>query len=325
MELVWVHPGFDATNDNTFEFQNFVMPRWVNLTDVGGVSEMGATLKMAEQYYTKNGVPINEDKFWNYAERYEVRRDTGEFHQYYIRRGETTANLNYYREPRFYAHLGFDKGLYEMLVVPEDQTVMIEHWSGRAHGVIHNNAHQMTGYFIKKLVNLRRGNILSGSGRDQSAAVRFSIPMIRLSDLYLLRAEAANEIQDMPNNEVWDWIDLVRERAGLEGVVNSWAKYAEDANKPIRQDGMREIIRRERLIELAFEGQRPFDLRRWKEALRYYNEPMQGWDYRATSQDEYYRVMTYLNNRNFTMRDYLWPLYQVSIIRNSNLMQNPGW
>ncbi|GGC25970.1 starch-binding protein [Parapedobacter defluvii] len=313
-EIVWAHPAYNNAN----QFQNYCTPKF--FTTYSGTSELSATLKIAEQYYTQNGVPIDEDRFWGYSNRYEMRRDTGSFHRYYISRGETTANLNFYREPRFYAHLAFDRSLYEALAQPEDQTLVIKNRSGDPHGVVFNDAHIKTGYFIKKLVSFR-----SATTTASPSPYRFSIPLIRLSDLYLLRAEAANEVKIEPDNEVYQWVDSIRFRAGLEGVVQSWAKYGTIPGKPTTKEGMREIIKRERLIELAFEGQRMFDLRRWKDAMRYMNQPVQGWDHQGVKPEEYYQIVTYFNNRNYTTKDYLWPLWMTTIIQNPNLKQNPGW
>ncbi len=313
-EVIWAHPAYNNTN----QFQNYCIPKFFETYP--GTSELSATLKTAEQYYTQNGIPIDEDRFWDYATRYEARRDTGSFHKYYIQPGETTAKLNYYREPRFYAHLAFDRSFYEALAQKEDQTIVIKNRSGDPHGVVFSDAHIITGYFIKKLVSFRSTTTTASPG-----PYRFSIPIIRLSDLYLLRAEAANEVKAAPDNEVYQWVDSVRFRAGLEGVVASWAQYGTIPGKPTTKEGMREIIKRERLIELAFEGQRMFDLRRWKDAMRYMNQPVQGWDYQGVKPEEYYQIRTYFNNRNYTTKDYLWPLWMTTIIQNPNLIQNPGW
>ena len=314
MEPVWAHPAWNNQN----QYQNYCTPKFH--TNYGGTCELSATLKIAEQYYTNNGVPIDEDPTWNYSGRYETRMDTGEFHQYYISKGETTANLNYYREPRFYAHLAFDRSLFEATTQSEAQTIVIKNRSGDPHGVVFADCHISTGYFMKKLVSFR-----SGTTTASPAPRRFTIPLIRMSDLYLLYAEALNEIKETPDNEVYQWVDSIRLRAGLEGVVDSWRKYSIVANKPSTKEGMREIIKRERMIELAFEGQRPFDLRRWKDAAKYMNQPVQGWDYQGVYVNEYYVVRTYYSNRNYTLKDYLWPLYNTAISRNPNLVQNPGW
>lgn len=316
-ETVWAHPAFQNAN----QFQNYCTPNFEGTPKHGGnISEIGATLKVAEQYYTNNGVPIDEDPSWNYLQRYEMRRDTGSFHQYYISKGETTANLNYYREPRFYAHLAFDRSLYEMLSRKEAETIVIKNKSGDPQGLLFSQIFIPTGYFIKKLVSFRTAMTTSAP-----YPWRFSIPNIRLADLYLLRAEAENEVKEVPDNDVYQWVDSIRLRAGLEGVVDSWSKYSSIPGKPTTKEGMRQIIKRERLIELAFEGERPFDLRRWKDALRYQNEPVQGWDIQGIRPEDYYQVTTIFDARNFTTKDYLQPLRLNSIIKNSNLVQNPGW
>src|SRR5690606_42089812 len=71
----------------------------------------GITLNMANMFYTENGVPIDEDIHWNYAERFDFRTAT-EQEKYYIKEGETTVAFHFNREPRFYASLGFDRGIW---------------------------------------------------------------------------------------------------------------------------------------------------------------------------------------------------------------------
>jgi hypothetical protein len=311
-EVVWAHTS------GSNQYQNYCTPKF--FSSYGGTSELSATLKIAEQYYTKNGIPIDEDPEWNYAERYETHMNNDDFHKYYIARNEITANLNYFREPRFYAHLAFDRSFYEALAQKEEETIIIKNRSGDDHGVVFADCHISTGYFIKKLVSFR-----SGTTTTSPSPWRFSIPVIRLSDLYLLYAETLNEVKDNPDNEVYQWVDSIRLRAGLEGVVGSWAKYSDIPNKPSTKEGMRDIIKRERMIELSFEGQRFFDLRRWKDATRYANQPVQGWDFQGVKTEEYYQITTYYTNRNYTTKDYLWPIWNTSITKNSNLVQNPGW
>ena len=87
---------------------------------------------------------------------------------------------------------------------------------------------------------------------------------------------------------------------------------------------MTAIIHQERLNELACEGVRAGDLRRWKEAMDYLNQPVRGWNYQGETVDSYYTVVTYAN-RIFKTKDYLWPIKTNSITINSNLVQNPGW
>jgi hypothetical protein len=139
-----------------------------------------------------------------------------------------------------------------------------------------------------------------------------------------LYAEALNEAYG-PSPEVYKWIDTIRFRAGLKGVEESW-KASSNTNKPYNQEGLRDIIKQERLIELSFEGQRFYDLRRWKDAEKYLNgSVIRGWNNESMSVDNYYKLTTYVSREFKTPRDYLWPLRLNTLIINSNLAQNPGW
>src|SRR5690606_15885839 len=108
----------------------------------------------------------------------------------------------------------------------------------------------------------------------------YAWPIMRLSDLYLLYAEAINEAEGPAganSADLFHYIDLVRARAGLQGVKESWDNYTNN-QKYTTQAGMREIIQTERLIELAFEGHRFWDIRRWKTAPNEYHTPLRGWN-----------------------------------------------
>lgn len=85
-----------------------------------------------------------------------------------------------------------------------------------------------------------------------------------------------------------------------------------------------DIIRQERLIELAFEGQRFWDMRRWKTLEDYLNKPIQGWNILESAPEDYYVIKTVLETE-FGRKNYLWPIKQASIDQNPNLVQNPGW
>jgi hypothetical protein len=320
-EIVW-----PSTHDiDGVKLQRWCMPHLGVYADLGDITQLSTTLKIAEQFYTNNGIPIDEDTEWiarlggSFGNRYDTQVATGTDHQYYIRTGETTAKLNFYREPRFYAYLGFDRGIFEGSGQTEANSYYLSGRATEASGYVQRNSHILTGYYVKKLVNTASTN-----QSQQYVGKKYTFPIIRLTDLYLLYAEALNEIKSAPDADVYEWLDAVRTRAGLQGVVDSWKK-ASDTDKPLNKSGMRDIIKQERLIELCFEGERLYDLRRWKDALTYLNEPVQGWNYQGFMVAEYYRVTTYWNQRQFLTRDYLWPIKLNSLIVNSNLVQNPGW
>jgi len=87
---------------------------------------------------------------------------------------------------------------------------------------------------------------------------------MRYADLLLWCAEALNESKDAPDTEVYKYVDMVRERAGLKGVLESWENYSNQPEKPKTKAGMRDIIQQERKIEFACEGAYYWDSHRWK-------------------------------------------------------------
>src|SRR5690606_30309646 len=69
------------------------------------INYMSASWHMGELFYSNNGVPINEDKTYDYNNRYSLKRATlADNHGSYIATGEVTVLLHFYREPRFYAN-----------------------------------------------------------------------------------------------------------------------------------------------------------------------------------------------------------------------------
>lgn len=285
------------------------------------VSEMSPTLDVVEQFYTNNGVPIAEDKVWDYEGRYKTRI-ADDSHKYFIKTGYQTANLNFDREVRYYASLTFDGCIVygNGIINDEDQNIGYGQMKkGQIGGLIMQNEFSTTGYLPKKLVNIE--SVIAG---NTYTTKRYSFPIIRLSDLYLMMAEALNETKSAPDNEVYQWIDEVRKRASLKGVEESWRNYSYNPTKPSTQKGMREIIHQERMIELAFEGERYWDLLRWKEAEIYMNKPIRGWNIKGETAEDYYIVKT-VAQPSFSVKNYLFPLKKSTLDINSNLIQNPGW
>jgi hypothetical protein len=106
-------------------------------------------------------------------------------------------------------------------------------------------------------------------------------------------------------------------------VQESWDKWSTNPAQYTTKDGLRKIIHRERLIELAFEGQRFWDLRRWK-AAKILNSPAKGWNRNFSDPKKYYKPVL-LFKPNFNLKDYFWPISEKELNINTNLSQNPGW
>lgn len=282
--------------------------------------EFSPPLKIAEQFYTKNGVPITEDKTWDYNGRYGLRTAV-ESEKLYIKKDFETAKLNFDREPRFYADLGFDGGAWYGQGKYDDtqELFYLQAKFKQRNGAGKPNYGTVTGYYVKKFVHFQ--NVLVAATYSTNP---FPWPVIRLSDLYLLYSEALNESLAAPNAEVYEHINQVRARAGLNNVESSWTDFSSNPSKYTNKEGMREIIHQERKIELAFESQRLWDLRRWKEAARELNSPITSWDMGQETAAGYYRPVI-LFNQTFSSKDYFWPISETNITDNKNIVQNLGW
>lgn len=314
-EIIW------GSTANTRGIELEVMPRLYSYIGNPVASRHCAPIGIAEMYYSENGVPISEDINFDYNNRFKTKvAETSD--AYDISVGGTTAVLNFDREDRFYADLAFDRGVWfgNGKVATDTDPWIINARRGEFASVFEITQYSVTGYWPKKLIamdtQVKNGNEL--------ATKRYSFPIIRLADLYLYYAEALNESKAAPDAAVYEYIDLVRQRSGLGTVVSSWATFSTNPSKPLTKNGMRDIIQQERMIELSFEGNRFWDLRRWKLAKQFMNKPIKGWSVLEAGIDNYYTVKT-LFNPTFSERDYFWPIPENEIIRNPSLIQNPGW
>lgn len=283
--------------------------------------ELSPPMKIAEMFYTQHGVPIDEDKTWDYSGRDKLRT-ADENDALYIERNYTTAALNFDREPRFYADLGFDGSIWYGQGLYDDSNpsglFYVQAKFGQIDAVQFDRG-SVTGYFIKKFIHFE--NVVEAG--TTYAIHNYPWPIMRLSGLYLLYAEALNESQG-PGPEVYQYLNLVRQQAGLPSVQSAWDEYSINPGEYKTQKGLRDIIHQERLIELAFEGQRFWDLRRWKEAAQTLNAPIRGWDGQQKNAQDYYRPVT-IFNQTFGTKDYFWPIVDKEITANKNLVQNLGW
>jgi hypothetical protein len=177
--------------------------------------------------------------------------------------------------------------------------------------------YNVTGYWAKKLVPYQT------TFGQTSVGQQYSWPFMRLTGLWLLYAECSNEVNG-PSADAYSYVDQVRARAGLPGVVASWAQYSNNPGKPGSKDGLRQIIHQERRIELAFEGQAGWDLRRWKEIQNVLTPPVQGWNVFNRTVKGYYQLVNVFQPV-FSLKDYLYPIQDYDALVNPSLVQTPYW
>lgn len=312
-EIIWPYTGAVAT-------QTALTPRtWDPDRNHDGMQgRYGPPLNTVNLFYTKNGVPIQEDAGWDYDGRFELRVAEAA-DKYNIKEGYTTVAMHFNREDRFYASTGFDGGIwYGQGKFDDNDTWHLEGKEGQYTARTIAARYTPTGYWPKKLINY-----LNVVGVSSYSVVRYHWPNMRLADLYLLYAEAANEYLG-PNDGSFEYLDLVRERAGLPGVQEAWTQHSRNPTKFQTKDGLRDIIHQERSIELVYEAKGLWDLLRWKKAATELSKPMTGWDLFQDDAALYYRE-TVVFERTFRLRDYFQPIREHNIIQNRNLIQSPGW
>lgn len=306
-EALCMPPTERGTNSSRFQLQGVWAP----------------PLKIVKLFYTSNGVPIEEDKTLSFT-GYDQLRTATAAEKYNIEPGFTTARINFDREPRFYADLGFDGGIWYMkdgnASGSDNATFYLKTKNSQSAGFGHYQNWSETGYFVKKLVSWE------STSRGTSAPVwrQYPWPEVRMADLYLLYAEAENEVTGGSSVAI-TYLDKVRARAGLQGVVASWTAYSSNPTKYTTQAGLREIIHRERTIELMFEGQRLWDLKRWKEAATELNKDITGWSIQGSTDNTFYKERYIFTQQFIAPRDYFWPIGNYDTRRNPNLVENLGW
>ncbi len=279
-------------------------------------SNFSVPIAESELFYSDHGVPINEDKTWDYAGRYSLQAGDQQ-HAYYIRPGYTTVKGNFHREPRYYADVSFDGANWFGSGNTDDRNPNYVNAVNGYASPPDRLRYNATGYWAKKLVPYQ-----STAGAS-SVWQGYSWPFMRLTGLWLLYAECLNEVNG-PSGEVYSWIDKVRARAGLQGIVDAWNQYSRNPGKPGTKEGLRSIIHQERRIELSFEGQAGWDLRRWKELQAALTGPVQGWNVFDRTTNGYYQLVN-LFQPIFGLRNYFYPIQDYDVLTNPNLVQTLYW
>lgn len=288
------------------------------------------SIKMVEMYYTEHGLPIDEDNEWDLSLRYKPGRETNPSYRGVVSLDEDVLQLHLRREPRFYAHIAADR-CYWQRGKGEDHNYVVRPYLGEAFGsaasTINNSVPQnLTGYWMKKHTY---SDVSNFDYEEQRADIEEGYIIFRLAELYLIAAEAWNEYLDVPDDRVWDPLNVVRERAGIPDVKTSWENYSNTPTKVTTKIGMRQIIRDEWNVEFAFEGRRFWNLRRWLTAGEELNDVQLGWNILGDDAQGFYNnydgPIVVWNKRKFLVpRDYLFPLRSEEVII-SGCVQNPGW
>lgn len=238
------------------------------------------------------------------------------------------------RDPRFYHDIVFDGFQYINTTIgkddPDYQFKYVQMYTGSN---LRSSSSQgcRTGYYCQKLVP-HQANKYDGM-YNWGGALQCDLPYMRLADIYLMYAEAGAAVQganyksNKCNLTAVDAINVLRDRVEAGHVAD---KYAANQQKFMDE------VRRERAVELAFEGFRWNDLQRWLLLTEY--------PYNIKTSQEFKRVGNYdftkkdprdaevtgwsektILTRDFSEKHYLLPLKQSDVYLYPEFGQNPGW
>ena len=275
-----------------------------------GNGAYGATQNLVDAFFTRNGLPIDKDPTYvasGYSTedvRYEGtawnRSNSKEEKGLITEAG--TPNMYCNREPRFYVSILWHKEWSTQL------GGRVDFLYGGANGGPTYDSPQC-GYLMRKRQHPQATEI-----GKQNHPYRHGI-IFRLGEFYLSYAEALNEYYGASAHaEALTYLNAIRERAGIPAYEGTYT-----------QDQMRDLIRRERRIELLDEGKRYTDLRRWMISKDVFAEPIRGLNVKATTDDAFFFTQRNFMTRSFEDRNYLWPIYQTYIDNNPKLVQNYGY
>jgi len=254
---------------------------------VGGrINQFAPTQELVDDYLMRNGKAINEaGSGYNEDDPY-VNRDprfeaTICYHGYRWVKGDGTSSIIYIK-PGSSSEAGASN---------------LDEYAGPGQNSTG------TGYYLRKYFD---------PTAPTGMAAGLNLILMRYGDILLMYAEAKNE-QGQMSADIWNkTIRALRQRAGFTD--------ASALDYPSGGD-MRSIIRRERRCELAIEGLRLFDIRRWKTAEQVLNVTPRGAKF-AADNTQYIQ----LDKRAFDAgRDYLFAVPTGQRDINPNLTQNPGY
>ena len=220
------------------------------------------------------------------------------------------------REPRFYVNV-FWSGMTWHGANKKTANVQFYFNGNSGPGKSHN--YPPTGYLAHKFTNPSIDTSTGNYGY-------LDFPVFRYAEILLNYVEALNEY-DPSNADITLYLNMIRKRAGVPDIEEVYPDAAGDQAK------MRELIRRERQVELCFENLRYFDTRTWMTAETDNNMPVYGMnisakDHKANG-EFWQRVICKYDggrdgNRVFTKRCYLFPISQEELDR-VKCTQNYGW
>ncbi len=269
-------------------------------------------------YGMANGLPINESR-----DIKEADAESGYDPEYPWKD----------RDPRFYKDFILDGERCSASESLQENIQFASLYSGGRYRTVNGGRSNLTGLMLTKWKpRLAERNTESTTMANNCTV----LSLMRLADVYLMYAEAtavAYGVNSKANSyslSALNAINVVRNRAGVGSVADKYSTSLE---------GFMSELQRERAVELAYEGHRFCDLRRWKlldkppytlkQALEFERDP--GGLSGAELAEDYQNAkvlnlrLTTIFERHFTSKHYWFPFLRDDINLYPEFQQNPGW
>ncbi|MGV3766375.1 MAG: RagB/SusD family nutrient uptake outer membrane protein [Chitinophagaceae bacterium] len=214
------------------------------------------------------------------------------------------ANPYANREPRFYATVLYNGAQWKGRTINTTPGALNDGFV--EYGSTTEPRRTVTGYYAGKMLNPVTNDFVVNKSTQSWIELRYA-------EILLIEAEARTKLNDLAGAKAA--LDELRSKRGLPGTTASSAPQLMTA------------IERERKVELAFEGHRYWDLRRWRKAHTVLND-VRFTGHKATPAGAgftYERVNCDNADRDFTPSLYYIPIPISELQNNSGLSQIKGW
>jgi hypothetical protein len=192
----------------------------------------------------------------------------------------------------------------------------VQTYNGGASRPLSGALETLTGYYMNKFMSNEDATASTFVKHDEDWVI------FRYAEILLDYAEAENEVTG-PTPAVYAPLIQLRTRAGISATAPNGGSYGLENTSS--KDTMRAIIQNERRIEMAFEEQRFFDIRRWKLAATVMNQPRMGVSIQNSGGTLIYNYVPVLTGKFVAPKMYLYPIPYPELIKDPSLKQNPGW
>lgn len=306
--------------------------------EIKGGLGFGVSQELVDLFFTDKGLRIDDDPDYQKneytgipdASKYGSATDYNDpvvpSRNYFKANSNLTLKQWEHRDPRFYVCVTYNGSTWLNTETTAGEVTTELYYNGNSGNKEKAHDTPYTGYGFRKTARSSKE-----SGRDNHYSGN-----LRLADMYLGYAEALAECGDAPG--AIDQINVVRRRAGIpEYGTGTDANGLECVDYVARGYNVRDLVRRERLVELACESNHFFDVRRWRVADMATGD---GWiypTYHKGGEGGELHGLNYLEDaprffekvvmqtRIFEPRHYFMPIPDADVRRNPLMVQNYDW